>query len=345
MGKKNSSTFLLKFFYLLSFFSATIFISFIYLTPIQAQRKIISLDGSSTVFPLAEAAAEEFQTLKKSLIQVTVGISGTGGGFKRFCRGDIDIQNASRPILTNEIEICKTNKIKYIELPLAFDALAIVVNPQNTSAQDITVEELKKIWEPQAQNKIKLWSQIRPSWPDTPINLYGPGPDSGTFDYFTEAIMGKSKSSRGDFTASEDDNTIVQGVSRDKGGLGYFGLAYYDSNKSKLKLLPVKSSKKPQAILPNSETVKNGSYFPLSRPIFIYISETSIKNKPELTEFVEFFIKESETLAKEVKYIPLPKEAYTKALERFKNKQWGSVFKGHSDVGLTIEELLKRAPQ
>jgi phosphate transport system substrate-binding protein len=301
--------------------------------------EVIKIDGSSTVYPITEAVAEEFQKAKKGAVNVTVGISGTGGGFKKFCRGDIDLSDASRPILKKEMEDCKANGIQYIELPVAYDALTVVVNPQNNWVKSLTVAELKKMWEPGAQGRITSWNQINPQWPDAPLKLYGPGADSGTFDYFTEAVVGKSKSSRGDFTASEDDNVLVQGVSRDKGGLGYFGLAYYLENQKKLKAVAIDGGKGP--VLPSAQNVENGTYTPLARPIFVYVNTKSLE-RPEVREFVEYYLANAPKLVKEVKYVPLPADAYKIALEHLKNKKVGTVFGGESDVGLKIEELLKR---
>lgn len=300
---------------------------------------IVKVDGSSTVYPITEAVAEDFQKLKKNAIKVTVGISGTGGGFKKFCRGETDISDASRPILAKEMEICREAGIQYVELPVAYDALTVVINPQNDWAKTLTVAELKKIWEPGAQGKLKSWKEVNPAFPDVPLKLYGPGADSGTFDYFTEAVVGKSKSSRGDYTASEDDNVLVQGVSRDKGGLGYFGFAYYIENQKKLKAVGIDGGK--GAVMPSPEAVENGTYAPLSRPIFIYVNAKSME-KPEIMEFVEFYLKNAPKLVKEVKYVPLPQKAYDIAGEHFKHKKLGTVFGGKEEVGLKIEELLKR---
>jgi phosphate transport system substrate-binding protein len=300
---------------------------------------IIKIDGSSTVYPITEAVAEDFQIAKKGAIKVTVGISGTGGGFKKFCRGETDIVNASRPILKKEMDDCKAAGVQYIEMPVAYDALTIVVNPKNDWSKVITVAELKKIWEPAAQGKVTKWSQVNPAWPDNTIKLYGAGADSGTFDYFTEAIVGKAKSSRGDFTASEDDNVLVQGVASDKNALGFFGFAYYVENQKKVKALAVDGGK--GGILPSAKTVEDGSYQPLSRPIFIYVNIKSA-DKPEVKEFVEFYMKNATTLVKEVKFFPLPAQAYTTNLEHLYKKRVGTVFGGQSEVGLRIEELLKR---
>jgi phosphate transport system substrate-binding protein len=300
---------------------------------------IVKIDGSSTVFPITEAVAEDFQNAKKGAVRVTVGISGTGGGFKKFCRGETDIANASRPILQKEMDECKKTGIQYVEMPVAFDALTVVVNPRNNWAKTITVAELKKIWEPEAQGKINKWNQVNPAWPDEKIKLYGAGADSGTFDYFTEAIVGKAKSSRGDFTASEDDNVLVQGVASDKYGLGFFGFAYYVENQKKLNAVGIEAGK--GAVLPSAKTVEDGTYQPLSRPIFIYVNIKSAE-KPAVREFVEFYMKNAPALVKEVKFFPLPTKAYATNLEHLNKKKVGTVFGGKSEVGLRIEELLKR---
>jgi phosphate transport system substrate-binding protein len=307
-------------------------------TPAFAQ--IVKIDGSSTVFPVTEAVAEDFQKAKKQKVKVTVGISGTGGGFKKFCRNEIDISNASRPILKAEMADCQKAGIEYFELPVAFDALTVVVNPRNTFIKQLTVAEMKKMWEPSAQGKVTRWNQVNPAWPDQPMKLFGPGADSGTFDYFTEAVVGKSKASRGDFTASEDDNVLVQGVSRDVNGLGYFGYAYYIENKDKLKAVPIVNDKG-QPVAPSMEAVLKGSYNPLARPIFIYVNAKSL-GKPEVKEFVEYYMKNGEALATEVKYVPLPASAYTTALQHVQKGKKGTVFGGTAEVGVTIDELLKR---
>ena len=303
-------------------------------------QALVKIDGSSTVYPITEAVAEEFQKSKKNSIRVTVGISGTGGGFKKFCRNEIDISNASRPILKKEIDECKTAGIEYIELPVAYDALTVVVNPKNDWIKSMTVAELKTIWEPGAQGKITTWKQVNPAWPDRAIKLFGAGADSGTFDYFTEAINGKSKSSRGDFTASEDDNVLVQGVTRDVGGLGFFGYAYYEENRDKLKAVPIIAAEGKPAVSPSNATVIDGTYQPLARPIFIYVNAKSA-DKPEVKEFVEFYMKNGAALTKEVKYVPLPAKAYIYNNEHFAKRQKGSKFGGENKVGMTIEELMK----
>ena len=307
--------------------------------PVQAQT--VKIDGSSTVYPVTEAVAEEFQKSKKGAIKVTVGISGTGGGFKKFCRGEIDISDASRPILKKEMEECKTAGIEYIELPVAFDALTVMINPKNTFIKSMTVDELKKIWEPSAQGKITRWNQVNPAWLDAPLKLFGAGSDSGTFDYFTEAIVGKAKASRGDFTASEDDNVLVQGISRDVNSLGYFGYAYYAENKDKLKAVPIVEKSGKPGVEPSEKTVLDGSYQPLSRPIFIYVNTKSLA-KPEVKEFVEYYMKNAAKLAKEVKYVPLPANAYTIGMDRVQKMAKGTAFGGTAEVGVKIDELLAR---
>jgi phosphate transport system substrate-binding protein len=293
----------------------------------------IKIDGSSTVFPITEAAAEEFQ--KSSGVRVSVGVSGTGGGFKKFCRGETDISNASRPILQKEIDECKAKGVKFIELPIAYDAVTVVINPQNTWASSMTTADLKKAWQASSQGKVTNWNQINSSFPNQPLKLYGPGASSGTFDYFTEAINGKAKSSRGDYTASEDDNVLVNGVSKDKGALGYFGLAYYEANKKKIKSVRV------NGVSPSVATVKNGSYNPLARPIFIYVNAGSAA-KPEVANFVNFYVKNGARLSSGVKYVALPNSAYGKIAGHFAKKRTGTVFGGKEAVGLKIEDLLAR---
>jgi phosphate transport system substrate-binding protein len=309
------------------------------IVPFTAQAQTVKVDGSSTVFPITEAVAEEFQISKRGKIRVTVGIAGTGGGFKKFCRGETDISNASRPILKGEMAACAAAGIKFIEVPVAYDALTVVVNPKATWVDQITVAELKKMWEPAAQGSIKTWNQINAKWPNAPLKLFGPGSDSGTFDYFTEAVNGKSKSSRGDFTASEDDNVLVQGVTQDQNSLAYFGYAYYAANALKMKALKVVNAEG-KAVGPSETSVLDGSYNPLSRPIFIYVNVESLK-KTEVKEFVSFYLANAAPLVKEVKYVPLSAGSYKLAQEHVTNLKVGTVFGGEAKVGLKVEELLK----
>jgi phosphate transport system substrate-binding protein len=301
----------------------------------------VTVDGSSTVFPVTEAVAEEFQIATKQGVKVTVGISGTGGGFKKFARGETDISDASRPILKEEVEATKAENIEYIELPVCFDALTVVVNPGCDWIENdtINVADLKKMWEPAAEGKITHWNQINEKWPNEPIALFGAGTDSGTFDYFTEAINGKAKSSRGDFTASEDDNTLVQGVEGNKHALGYVPYAYYEPNKSRLKALKIDSGN--GGVGPSEENVISGSYQPLSRPLFIYVSKKAAE-RPEVKKFVEFYINNVPALSREVKYVPLPADAYPLILERFNKLETGSAFGGVPEVGVSIQSILER---
>ena len=273
----------------------------------------IKIDGSSTVFPITEAVAEEYRK-DTPKVQITIGVSGTGGGFQKFGRGETDISNASRPIKESEIKLCEENKISYHGLMVAYDGMAILVNPKNDWVKDITVAELKKIWEPDAQNTIMRWNQIRPEWPDAELHLYGAGTASGTYDYFTEVIVGKSGSSRGDFTASEDDNVLVQGIKGDVNALGFFGLAYYEENKESLKLVPVDGGSGP--VFPTVETVSNNSYHPLSRPIYIYVNDDAVK-RPEVIDFIKFYLSSAKFLSGEVGYVPLPDVLYKKEQDKF----------------------------
>lgn len=307
----------------------------------RAQSAIIKIDGSSTVFPVTEAVAEEFQRESRGKVKVTVGISGTGGGFKKFARGETDVQDASRPILQSEIDACKAGGVEYLELPICYDALTIAVNPKNTWLKAITVAELKKMWAPEAQGSVKKWSDINPAWPAEEFKLFGAGSDSGTFDYFTEAVVGKAKSSRGDYTASEDDNTLVQGIEGEKNALGYIPYAYFAPHAKRMRAVPVDEGKGKGAVGPSADNIKNGSYSPLSRPLFIYVNAKSLE-KPEVAQFVEFYIKNVPALSEEVKYLPLPASAYAVITERVKAKKFGTAFGGVPEVGLSIEQLLER---
>ena len=311
-------------------------------SPGWAAVRLITVDGSSTVYPITEAVAEEFQKGHPN-VRVTVGISGTGGGFKKFCAGEVDISDASRPIKPSEVELCGKNGIGYIELPVAMDGLAVVVNPSNTWAGTMTVSELKQLWRPEAQGTIKRWNQLRPDWPDQEVHLFGAGVDSGTYDYFTQAIVGKEHSSRGDFTSSEDDNVLVQGVSTDPLALGFFGLAYYEQNRDRLKLVAIDDgnpSNGDGGIQPSYETVVDSTYQPLSRPIFIYVSPSAAQD-PNVEAFVKYYLTEGRPLVKEVGYVAFPDNVYDLALQRFEARKVGSVFGGHgSTIGVTMEKLL-----
>ena len=295
-----------------------------------AAPALIQVDGSSTVFPISEAVAEEFQKANPGT-RVTVGISGTGGGFQKFCRGETDISDASRPIRPAEIETCAKAGIEYIELPIAYDGLAIVVNPKNTWATSVTVAELR-------------WNQVRPSWPNREIRLFGAGVDSGTYDYFTEAVVGKEGASRGDFTSSEDDNVLVQGVSSDELALGFLPFAYVEQNQDKLKLVPVDDGKPENGsgpLTPSAETVRDGTYQPLSRPLFIYVAKKAAE-RPEVQKFVDAYFSAS-ALIREVGYVELTPQIYDLAKKHFAERKVGTAFgAGGSQVGMTLEKLLTR---
>lgn len=303
----------------------------------------VQIDGSSTVYPITEAIAEEFQEANKQ-VKVTAGESGTGGGMKKFGRKEIDICDASRPIKANEDSIAAANGLAYYELPIAYDGLVVVVNPQNTWLTSITVKDLKKIWEPEAQGKITKWNQIRPEWPNEEIHLYGAGTASGTFDYFTEAVVGKAKSCRGDYTGSEDDNVLVQGISSDRLALGFFGFHYYSENKEKLKVLAIDDENDANgkgAVVPSEETVKNATYQPLSRPLFIYVSKESAARQ-EVDAFVKYYLDNAAAIVPETGYITLDPEIYALVKKRYESKTAGSLFlSGKSSVGVKLNELYK----
>ncbi|NJN88298.1 MAG: PstS family phosphate ABC transporter substrate-binding protein [Leptolyngbyaceae cyanobacterium SL_7_1] len=309
----------------------------------QTQQPIaesIKIDGSSTVYPLTDEVVKEYQFEEEDEPEFSVEFSGTTGGFRKFCAGETDISNASRPITTEEMEACKAAGIQYVELPVAFDALTVVVHPDNTWAADITVEELKQLWEPAAEGTITSWNQLRPEWPDQPINLYGAGGDSGTFDYFTEAIVGESGASRTDYTASEDDTVLVQGVADDPNGLGYFGYAYYEEAQAKLKPLAIDNGDGP--ILPSDEAVANNQYLPLARPLFIYVNAQSLQEKPALREFVEYYLVNARNLVNVVGYVPLAEGTYTVVQDHFLNNKVGTAFAGELETNLSLEDLLQR---
>ena len=307
-----------------------------------AQSSLIRIDGSSTVFPITAAVIEEFKSGNKS-IKTTLGISGTGGGFKKFCRNEIDVINASRPISTKEMAACKDAGVQYIELPIGYDALTVVVNPRNTWVSSLSTKELKLMWEPAAQGKVKSWQQINPSYPDAPLKLYGSGSDSGTFDYFTAAINGKAGSSRGDYNPAEDDDETVAAVNSNVNALGYLGLAYLEENKQKLKAVAISWNNK-NPVLPSAKSVLDGTYQPLSRPIMIYVNAASL-NKPEVKAFAVYYMTNGSKLVKKVKYVELPASAYKLGLTRINNEVKGTSFGGENQIGLKIEDVMNRQPK
>jgi phosphate transport system substrate-binding protein len=300
----------------------------------------VKIDGSSTVFLISQAVAEEFG--KTSQAKATVGSSGTGGGFKKFCAGELDIAGASRPITEAEVAACAKGGVTYVELPVAYDGLAIVVNPKNTFVDKLTTAELKTMWSAEAEGKVTTWAQVRAGWPDKPLRLFGPGTDSGTYEYFTEAINEKKNSSRADYQRSEDDNTLVQGVKMDENALGYFGFAYYIENKDSLKVVPVDNGKAEDgdgAIVPSAETVANGTYQPLSRPLFIYVSAKAME-RSAVSALVDFYLDKAAELSAEVGYVALPATASALIKDRWTKRTLGSAFSGKDLVGVTIEQLL-----
>jgi phosphate transport system substrate-binding protein len=303
-----------------------------------AADKVIAIDGSSTVYPITEAMAEEFQKIQK--VKVTVGESGTGGGFKKFCRGETDISDASRPIAQKEMDACKEAGIQYIELPIAYDALTVVVNSKNDWVKSLSVDELKSIWKP--GSTVKSWKQVNSTYPDKALGLFGPGTASGTFDYFTEAVNGKAKASRTDYTPSEDDNVLVQGVSGNVGGMAYFGYAYYEANKDKLRAIPIIAKDGAPAVMPSAAAVKDGTYQPLSRPLFIYVNATAAAFKPEVKAFVNFYLDNAPKLVTEVGYVELPTEDYVAVKAHYKSMKPGTGFGGKNEVGIKIKDLINR---
>jgi phosphate transport system substrate-binding protein len=297
----------------------------------------ITIDGSSTVAPISKAVAEDFAKSNPG-VKVPVGTSGTGGGFKKFCAGDIDISDASRPIKAKEAEDCKKNNVEFVELPIAVDGLTVVVNKENTWAKCLTVAELNTLWSPDSEGKITSWDQVRPDFPKETIALFGAGADSGTFDYFTEAINKKAKVIRKDYQPSEDDNITVKGVQGGKGAIGFFGVSYFEENAKKLNAVEVDGGK--GCVAPTAENINSGKYSPLSRPLFIYVSKKSLA-RPEVKAFVEFYLGKDEKLVKEVGYVPLPGDALTKVVARFKAETTGSTFMD-APAGSSVAELMAK---
>ena len=308
----------------------------------KARGTSVKIDGSSTVFLISQAVAEELARAGQA--HVTVGASGTGGGFKKFCRGRLDLTGASRPIRSTEADACKAHHVEWIELPIAYDGLAVVVNPKNTWVDHLTVDELRKIWAPEAQHTVTRWSQVREGFPDKPLRLFGAGVDSGTYDYFTAAVVGKEHSSRGDYTQSEDDNTLVTGVAADEGALGFFGYAYYAENRDKLTLVPIDDGRADNGagpVAPSPDTIVDGTYQPLARPIFLYASVTAAE-RPEVDKVITFYLDQLPMLAPAVGYVALPPELRELTRRRYTERRTGSVFTDGSTVGVTLEQLLRR---
>lgn len=300
----------------------------------------IPIDGSSTVFPITEAVAEEFGDLTGGNVRAVVGISGTGGGFKKFCANETVISDASRPIKQKEVDLCAAAGIEYIELPVAIDGLSVLVNLENDFVDCLTVAQLNTIWAPEAEDVVMTWNQVNPDWPTEEIRLYAPGVDSGTFDYFTEAVNGDGGVSRGDFVASEDDNVLVQGIAGDKYSLGYFGYAYYVENRDKLKVVPIDGGA--GCIAPTDAAINNGSYAPLSRPLFIYVRSDAAQQE-HIAEFVRYYLSDhGRRLAASVGYIPFPATVYDLALAKFEAGATGTVFGGDNAYKGPVADGLAR---
>ena len=298
----------------------------------------IDIDGSSTVFPVTEAMAEEFGKLTDGRVRITVGVSGTGGGFKKFCAGETVISNASRPISQGEIDLCAAAGIDFVELPVAIDGLSVMVNPANDFVECMTIAELHTMWAPEAEEQITHWNQVRAGWPDEKFGLYAPGVDSGTFDYFTETVNGASQASRGDFLASEDDNVLVIGISGDRNGLGYFGYAYYEENAGRLKLVAIDGGD--GCVSPTPETINNGRYAPLSRPLFIYV-RADVVHEPHIKGFIEYYLSAAaRELVSETGYIPFPERVYQLGAAKFRNGATGAAFGGDHRLHGAVEEVL-----
>lgn len=302
--------------------------------------KIVA-DGSSTVYPLTDAVAKAFRaTPEGASSEIEVSFAGTTAGFRRFCAGETDMSNASRPILNAEMSTCVKNGVAFVELPIAFDALTIAVNPQNSWAQDITVPELKIIWEKAAQGKVTNWNQIRPTYPNQPLTLFGAGADSGTFDYFNEVITGGPDNARSDYVGSEDDRILVQGINQTPGALGYIPHAFYTQSQGAVKALPVDNGK--GAVSPDDENITNAAYQPLSRPLFIYVNAKAAQDKPELRAFVEFYLNNAPSLVRTIGYLPLPQEGYDLAELQFTRGEIGTAFQGVPEPNITVTEVLRR---
>ncbi len=301
----------------------------------------MKVDGSSTVFLISMAAAEEYAREERGY--VTVGSSGTGGGFKKFCHGEVDLIGASRPVTREELAACERGGVDFIELPIAYDGLVVVVNLANDWVSSLTVEELRRIWQPEAEATITRWSQVRPGFPDRPLRLFGPGTDSGTFEYFTEAVVNKKGASRSDYTRSETDNALVQGVMMDEDALGYFGFAYFSANEKALRALAIDDERPENGagpIAPSVEAITSHRYQPMSRPLFLYVAADAAE-RPEVARFVDYYLRRSEELALAVGYVALPASVSGLVQQRWSSRRLGSSFFGRDAVDVDVELVLR----
>jgi phosphate transport system substrate-binding protein len=296
----------------------------------------IIIDGSSTVYPITEIVMQQFAAVAPN-VNIQLGVSGTGGGFKKFCTGITDISNASRPIKPDESEICRANGIEFVEAPIAFDGISVIVNRENTWAQCMTVDELKRMWAPESEGNITTWRQIRADWPDQPFKLYAPGVDSGTHDYFTAAIVGKEDASRNDYIGSEDDYVLMQRVIEETNGLAYVGYAYYQEYTDKVNAVAIDAGQ--GCISPSINTITDGQYTPLSRPLFIYVRADRL-DRPDVQAFVKFYLDSADRAVRDARYIPLPQRAYELVQQRVARRVTGSIFDKPVPVGVSIDELL-----
>lgn len=303
---------------------------------------LVRVDGSSTVYPITEAAAEDFMRSHPGQARITLGVSGTGGGFRKFCRGELDLLDASRAIQPGEIEACRAAGAAFVELPIALDAITVVVNPANDWLRELSVAQLRRLWEPAAEARLVRWNQLDPTFPDAPIRLFGAGADSGTFDYFTRAIMGQARASRGDYSASEDDNLLVTGVAGDPHALGYFGYAYWRENAGRVRAVPIRAANADAAVLPDSAAVRDGRYQHLARPVFVYV-RAEVLQRPEVRAFAAFYLERAPDLVEQAGFIALDSEAYRLARERLQKVTIGSVFAGREQPGLRVADLLREA--
>ncbi len=320
----------------------------------QAQKRYILIDGSSTVHPVVKIATDEFQRQMDRDVVMKVEFSGTSAGFRKFVAAEIDVAGASRPIKREEIKVTKEYDIRYLEIPIAYDALTIAVHPEATWVESIRVSELKTMWERSAEGKITTWNQVRPEWPNTPIKLFGAGRDSGTYDYFQEVVAGKTVGLRSDYVGSENDDELIQGIGQTPGALGFIPYAYFMKEGKKLRALSVQwdyDAIRGQPVqgapttYPSEEAVLRGSYMPFGRPLFLYVNLTSLEAKPHLKDFLQFFLINADTYVGQVHYLALPKISYARSIAGLETKKTGTRFYGSPEIGLSVYDMINRQPR